>query len=232
VKKYQLLTIQMIAYFSMIPMIIYGSLNEWLILLLMYFLMFSLGSTICYHRYLTHRSFKCSKITELILLFFGHINLAGSAVSWVAMHREHHRFSDTEKDPHSPEHKGYLRTQFFHTLYEMDMKYVRDLIRNKPVVMEHKHYWKLTFLWFVILLLIDPFSVIYAWLAPAGLSRLAIGMIISYSHRDGYAHNDEWLGWLTFGEGWHGNHHKDPTNPSCHPTKDISGWIIKFIRSD
>lgn len=229
-KKYYLLSIQILAYLSLIPMLQYGTLVEWGIFAAMYFGMLCLGSTVYFHRYLAHKSFDCPVFWQYVFLFFGHINLAGSAIQWVAMHRQHHKFAETDKDPHSPMHKGYLRTHFLHTLFETDMKYVRDLVKDTKVVLEHRHYWKLMLLWITVLLLIDPAAIIYAWLAPAGLSRLAVGLILSYSHRGGYTHNDEWVGWITFGEGWHTNHHDNPSNPMWHETKDIGWWIIKCLK--
>ena len=62
----------------------------------------TLGINLCYHRLLTHRSFKTYKWVERVLTLLAFCNMQGSSVHWVAAHRQHHQHSDEEPDPHSP----------------------------------------------------------------------------------------------------------------------------------
>lgn len=62
----------------------------------------TLGINVCYHRLLTHRSFKTPRWVERLLTVLGLCNLQGSSISWVTAHRRHHQHSDHEPDPHSP----------------------------------------------------------------------------------------------------------------------------------
>jgi len=218
-------------YLSLIPMILYGTWWQWALTAFMYFGITCLGTTVYYHRYLSHHSFKCNKWFQLVCLFFAHISLQGSALQWASVHRQHHRFIETEKDPHSPTLMGFFKAHFGYP-ENVDLSYVKDLAKDNMLVIQHKHYLKFMFLWIALIgILIEPFAIIYLWMLPAGLSRGIIGLILSYSHREAYPHNDEWVGWITFGEGWHDNHHQKMSSPMFHPTKDIGWWVINKVKT-
>ncbi|KAI3926674.1 hypothetical protein MKW92_019074 [Papaver armeniacum] len=57
---------------------------------------------LCYHRSLCHKSLKLSKSVEYLFAYFGHHAGQGDPIYWVSVHRFHHQFVDTLKDPHSP----------------------------------------------------------------------------------------------------------------------------------
>jgi len=86
---------QIIAHISLIPMVIYGSPYHWLIALFIYFLNGCLGMTMTYHRLLSHRSWNPPKWVERLFTLFATIGMTGSAIAWVAIHREHHKHTDT-----------------------------------------------------------------------------------------------------------------------------------------
>jgi stearoyl-CoA desaturase (Delta-9 desaturase) len=75
--------------------------SDLLVCLILYVLS-GLGITVGFHRLLTHRSFKTGPVVRGILGALGSIAIEGPAISWVADHRKHHRFSDKPGDPHSP----------------------------------------------------------------------------------------------------------------------------------
>ena len=64
------------------------------------------GVSIGFHRYLAHKSFKTSRFFEGVLMITGSMALEGPILFWVSTHRRHHRFSDEEGDPHSPNLSG------------------------------------------------------------------------------------------------------------------------------
>src|SRR5215470_10147463 len=59
-------------------------------------------TTIGYHRYFSHRSFKTSRPFQFVLAFLAHTSAQKGALWWAAHHRIHHRYSDLPGDPHSP----------------------------------------------------------------------------------------------------------------------------------
>jgi stearoyl-CoA desaturase (delta-9 desaturase) len=64
------------------------------------------GITVGFHRLLTHRSFKTSRLLRAGFAALGSAAAEGPVIDWVATHRKHHRYSDVDGDPHSP-HVGH-----------------------------------------------------------------------------------------------------------------------------
>ncbi len=65
------------------------------------------GTTICYHRMLSHRTLRMNKAVEHMLIFWAMFNGSGAPASWVAYHRVHHAYTDTPQDISSPKHGGF-----------------------------------------------------------------------------------------------------------------------------
>jgi len=182
-----------------------------------------LGITLCYHRLLAHRSFQVPKWLEYGLTLCGALALQGGPLKWVATHRVHHAFSDRPQDPHSPRrgfwwaHVGWLFA-WDETLDRPDnyTRFVPDLTRD-PV---HQFIEKTELLYTILL-----GGALYAW---GGLSCLVWGvfarlvfvyhttwLVNSAAHLWGYqsyrtnegSRNNWWVALLSYGEGWHNNHH-------------------------
>src|SRR5690606_841284 len=64
----------------------------------------AIGVTLTYHRLLTHRSFKTPKWFEYVLTIIGCLAWQGGPIQWVGNHRIHHKHSDEDLDPHTPNH--------------------------------------------------------------------------------------------------------------------------------
>ncbi len=223
-----LLIAQIIAHLSIIPMIMYGTLSNWIVTIIVYFFTGCLGMTMTYHRMLAHKSWSTLKELEHMFAFFATFGLTGSAITWVAVHRQHHVYSDTEKDPHSPEHKGWFYAHFLSMFSEVDLRRVTHLLRDKFYIFQHRFYFEMNFIYACILYGIDPMAVIYAWLFPAMLLWNGGSSIVSLSHRNGKVNNDISLALLVWGEGYHKNHHDDPSN-SRFGKFDLGGILIKKL---
>ena len=217
---------QIIAYLSIIPMILYATWWQWIITLLMYFVLNGLGMIMTYHRLLTHRSYPCPRWLEYTLAFITTFSLTGSAITWIAIHRKHHKFADTEKDPHSPDHLGRLRVHFLTMFAEVSPRFALDLIRNNFYMWQRKYYFYIIGSYALFLYLLDPLAVVYAWLFPAFLTIFFGTLILSTSHRDGEPHDDFILGILTWGDAFHKTHHDKPMEVRLHKY-DIAGWVIE-----
>ena len=59
--------------------------------------------SVCLHRYFSHKAFRCSRSVQFALSFIGCLASQGSPIWWASKHRRHHKYCDTEKDPHSPQ---------------------------------------------------------------------------------------------------------------------------------
>ena len=190
-----------------------------------------LGVTMGYHRYWSHRNFKCPRWFEYVMMFGPHIMMIGPALTWAANHREHHKYVDTPEDPHSPYYRGVMLAYFGQVLIDINFKLVRDLLKDKLHRLQVKYYWQVVGAWALLLALIDPYALLYAWLIPAGFAKMIGSLVFTYSHRGKKAHSDMWVGLLTLGEGFHEIHHRTAWRVLWHPL-DLGGQLIKWIDRD
>ena len=122
--------------------------------ILAYFLGFT--TTVFMHRAWTHRSWIPNKYLNCIALLIYSIGCTTKSVIWCSVHRKHHRFSDTEQDPHSPYYKGKLHVMF--NMYKMnwpnDLEYAKDLLNDPLHAWFYIHYWTINLvLWFGLLII-------------------------------------------------------------------------------
>lgn len=218
--------LQMIAYLSVVPMVLYAEFYHYLIAVFFYFLYGGLGMIMGYHRLQSHRSFKCPLWWEKLLTLFATVSLTGPAIDWVAIHRAHHKYQDTDKDPHSPDHLGIFRVHFLTMFAEVSPRFAMDLIRNKFYAWQRKYYFHIIAVFAIVLFFIDPFMVVYIWLFPAFLTIFLGTLILSVNHRGEKPHNDFLLGIMTWGDGFHENHHKKPMDVRLHKY-DMIGYLIE-----
>lgn len=220
--------LQIIAYLSVIPMLLYSTWWQWFIAFFMYFIFNGLGMIMTYHRLLTHRSFKCPKWLEYFLTFVTTYSLTGSAITWIAIHRKHHKYADTKDDPHSPDHLGFWRVQFFTAFAPVEGRYAVDLMRDKFYMWQHKHYISIVLLTIVVLALINPMLPVYTVMFPAALTLFFGTLVLSYAHKDFQARSVTWLALITFGDAFHDVHHENPNSYRLHKY-DLVGWIIEKV---
>lgn len=97
----------------------------------------TLGINVFYHRFLTHKGFQCPKWLEHSLAILAVCCFQDSPAQWVAVHRRHHEYSDTELDPHSPirgffwAHIGWVLFKSADvTRLELYSRYARDVVRE------------------------------------------------------------------------------------------------------
>ena len=187
-----------------------------------------LGITLGYHRLLTHRSFKAPKWLEYFLTMCGALAAQSGPMKWVATHRIHHAFADRAQDPHSP-NRGFWWAHLFWLLAYDDVldhptkhwRYAPE-IANDPV---HRFISKTNVLQQVILGLLLlawggwPF-VIWGVFVRIVFAWHCTWLVNSAAHIWGYrtyetgeaSRNNWWVALLTYGEGWHNNHHAYPTS--------------------
>ena len=185
------------------------------------------GLSIGLHRRFAHNQFQTSKTFEVISLFLSMLAFSRSPVGWIGAHRIHHRFSDTEKDPHSPTHKGFWNVLLNNWKVEkIDRGFVKDLYRNPRIMFFHKHWLKLHIATAVATSLIS-FQVFFIFvLSPLVLGFISYGLFNALGHKDEKPVTNYFINLLSAGEGHHNIHHKNP-NKIRLSEYDISGWIIE-----
>lgn len=178
------------------------------------------GVTAGYHRYFSHRTFKTGRVFQFVLAFIAQSSAQSGVLWWAANHRHHHRFSDTEADVHSPvlrsfwyAHVGWI---FAKRYAETDLTAVPDLAGFPELVWLDRHpHLPATVLALAVWaaaggsgLVVGFFwSTVAVWHATFAINSLAhvVGRR-RYLTAD-ESRNNWWLAFLTFGEGWHNNHH-------------------------
>lgn len=190
----------------------------WALSVFMYYLTGCLGITITFHRYITHRSFKMPKWCEYLFTFFGAVGCTGSSIGWMAVHNAHHRYSDLPGDPHNPHLIG---PKMLLSNYDYDFKILHSkyLLRDKFHVFLHQYYYLILAVWATLLFVIDYRLGLFGFVVPAFLQIWTSNISNYANHMWGYRNYKEmkdtstntwWVSLITWGEGWHNNHHAEP----------------------
>jgi stearoyl-CoA desaturase (delta-9 desaturase) len=207
-----------------------------------------LGITLCYHRLLTHRSFSVPKFLEYFLTVCGVLAMQGGPLKWVATHRIHHAFSDRPQDPHSPT-RGFWWAHML-WLFPFDealddptknVRFVPELTRDRVIVWLERYQGSVIFAHGLALFVIGGLpALIWGFFVRAIVVYHSTWLVNSATHLWGYqtfstnegSRNNWWVAVLTFGEGWHNNHHAYPTS-AAHGLRwwefDITYLTIRFL---
>jgi stearoyl-CoA desaturase (delta-9 desaturase) len=185
------------------------------------------GITAGYHRYFSHRAFRTSRAFQLVLAILGAASAQKGPLWWAAHHRDHHRWSDGPEDIHSPFRHGFW---WSHVGWILSRRHdatklgrVKDLARFAELRWLDR--WHLAV----------PGALAAGLFLAGGLPALLWGFFVStallwhgtfvinslahvlgsrrYATADG-SRNSLLLALVTFGEGWHNNHHFYPSAAS------------------
>ncbi len=188
----------------------------------------SLGVGMGYHRLLTHRGYKTPKWVEYFLTVCATLALQGGPIFWVATHRIHHKHSDKEGDPHSPRdgkwwaHVGWILVgKSMHHDTTTLVRYVPDLAKDKFHVWITKFHYLPIIVLAAILFAVGglPF-VLWGIFVRTVLGLHFTWLVNSATHLWGsrrfetkdQSTNNFLVALVTFGEGWHNNHHAHPVS--------------------
>lgn len=221
------------------------------ITLLLHWLFGSIGICLGYHRLLSHRSFKVPQWLEYAIALIGALALQGGPIFWVAGHRLHHAYTeDVDKDPYSAR-KGfwwshmlwlfYPHEQFFD--YEQYQRYAPDLVRDPFYRWLNRYYLLLQIPLGLLLYVLGGWSfVLWGMVVRSVLLWHSTWFINSVTHLWGYrtfetndnSRNLWWAALLTYGEGWHNNHHAHPNVAKAGWRwweVDITWWSISLLKT-
>ncbi|MDP9054358.1 MAG: fatty acid desaturase [Acidobacteriota bacterium] len=195
----------------------------------LYWVATGLGISMGYHRLHTHRGYKCPLWLEYFFAVCGTLSLEGGPIFWVAVHRIHHQKSDQPGDPHSPRHEGFFWAHMGwiifgegnHNNTKLMSKYAPDLAKHRFYVELNNWHWVPMVVLGVILLAIGGLPLMLWGICVRVVFGLhATWLVNSATHMWGRrrfatrddSRNNWWVAALTFGEGWHNNHHAHPTS--------------------
>jgi stearoyl-CoA desaturase (delta-9 desaturase) len=194
----------------------------------LYWVATGLGISMGYHRLHTHRSYKVPRWMEYFFAVCGTLTLEGGPIFWTAIHRIHHQRSDQPGDPHSPRegawwsHVGWILVgETKHNNTMLLGKYAPDLAKDPFYVWLNNYHWVSNVALAVLLYAVGGLP----FLLWAGFFRIVFGLhatwlVNSATHMWGgrrFATRDDsrnnwWVALISFGEGWHNNHHAHPTS--------------------
>ena len=178
------------------------------------------GLTAGYHRYFAHRAYKTSRWFQFVLAWLGCSAMQKGPLWWAGHHRRHHKYSDTPDDPHSPvvntvwwAHVGWVLSD---RSTRAPLGEIKDFGTVPELRLLNRLHW------------VPGLAAAGLCYVVGGLSGLVWGFLVGtvllyhgtflvnsachlwgtrrYATGDG-SRNNWWAALLTFGEGWHNNHH-------------------------
>jgi stearoyl-CoA desaturase (delta-9 desaturase) len=191
--------------------------------------------TAFYHRYFSHRAFRTTRLVQFAFALLGAASVQRGPLWWAAHHRHHHAHADAPADLHSPRkgfwhsHAGWFLTR---AAFRTDASRIRDLMRFPelrwldrfdtavPAALAIALYASGAALERLApgLHTSGPQLLVWGFCVSTVVLFHATVTINSLAHRFGRrrfptrddSRNNAWLALLTFGEGWHNNHHFFP----------------------
>jgi len=217
-----------------------------------------LGITMGAHRLWAHKSFKASPSVRFMLMIFQTLSFQNSVYEWCRDHRVHHKFTETDADPHNAK-RGFFFAHMGWLMYKKHPDVIvsgktldySDLMEDSFVRFQRKYYLPLVAL---VCFVIPTFVPIYFWnehwltaLMVPGFMRYTFvlhftWLVNSLAHYVGtrpydksvYAVENPLVAYLALGEGWHNFHHVFPFDYRAaelggFSTKNVTTGIIEFL---
>jgi stearoyl-CoA desaturase (delta-9 desaturase) len=214
----------------------------------LYYVTAALGISLGFHRMLTHRSLETPRWLEYVLAVCGTLALQGGPITWIATHRVHHANADRDGDPHNVRRGlGWAHIEWLYRKNDArpieaeQRRLAPDLYKVPFYVFLERSY----LLWQVALGLALFALGGWPWVIWGIFVRVVVAyhftwLVNSAAHHSGYrtfptgdrSTNNWWVALLTWGEGWHNNHHAFPFS-ARHGLRrfevDITWYSIRFL---
>ncbi len=223
------------------------ALSWWAAAGLFYALYYGVGMSAGLHRYYAHRQFAARRWARAAMLFCATAGGQSAPAAWIHQHRLHHRGADTPGDPHwFAAHGWKMLLVWGYPRYGFSPWALRRYFRAEPMLLWlHRYHNAALAGWVAALALIGGVpAVLFAWAIPMAWTTFASLALVTAAHarlpgsyrnhrtRDA-SYNNPWLAVLTFGEGWHNNHHKNPRAPRFSSRAweiDFGAVIVRLLR--
>jgi len=178
------------------------------------------GVTAGYHRYFSHRSYRLGRAGQFLMAFLAQTSAQKGILWWAAQHREHHRHSDLKQDIHSPWQRGFWWSHVGWILSNehdnYDARKVADMARYPELRWLDRYHWLPTIVFAACILWAGGRGAfVWGYVVSTVLLYHCTFAINSLAHLFGsrrfdtpdHSRNNWLLALVTFGEGWHNNHH-------------------------
>lgn len=196
-----------------------GASPAWLIPAFALYLTIALTVTVGYHRLFTHNAFETSRFWHWFFGITGCVSLNSAPMHWSVVHINHHKYSDTDKDPYDANFSHYLR--FIERKDLQPTKNEVRMMRDPMHVFFVNHSLTLSIVFALLMLVISYEAFLFLWALPTTTYLVTAGLHTIFAHGEKLAPNDTrrssarnlWL--LEFivpmgGEWLHKEHHEKP----------------------
>ncbi len=183
----------------------------------------AVGISLCFHRSLTHRGLRIWKPLEYVMAFLGTLSFQGGPITWVSTHRQHHATTDRDGDPHGTD-RGFFWAHCEWLLKKNSavpdeaarVRLAPDLTSDPIYRFLDRNNVQLQVLLALALYVWGGWSfVVWGSFVRLVLMYHSTWLVNSAAHMFGYrtyktndfSRNNWWVAILSWGEGWHNNHH-------------------------
>src|SRR5438876_10766071 len=242
-------TFLVIAHAAAIAALFFWSWPALISAVILYWVAGSLGIGMGFHRLITHRGYRVPKLVEYFLVTCGTLAIEGGPIQWVVTHRIHHAPTDRSGDPHTPRDGGWwahIGWILRGTAQDHDQatiqRYAPDLVKDRYYVWLNRFFFVPLIVLGLLLFVFGGWSVmLWGVFFRVTIALHATWLVNSATHMWGRkrfdtgedSRNSWWVALLTFGEGWHNNHHAHPTS-ARHGLKwyeiDFNWWGIRVLQ--
>ena len=207
----------------------YTSGSDWLVFLTLTAITILGGHSVGMHRLLIHRSFKTPLWIEHLLVYLGVLVGMAGPIGMIRLHdmRDWHQ-RQTSCPPFPSHATGFWRDAFWQLHCKFKLQNAPEFILE-PRVRDSGFYQWLERTWMLQQL---PLAALLYAIGGFSLVGIGVGLRVfvsltghwvvgHFAHKTGeqrwvidnlpvQGYNLPYLGWITFGENWHGNHHAFP----------------------
>lgn len=195
-----------------------------------------IGSEVGSHRLWSHRSFKTSRFWEKTIIVLNTLSGEGSIIAFAGIHRLHHKYSDTDRDPHNPKTNLWGTIFYQHKVDEFNSRLVRDLISDRWLVWQHRYYFTIQMVIFVTLTLVS-WTALWYYAVNVWMTLFANFLVNVVCHRWGDtpyqladdSRDNNWADIFLIGAGRHNSHHANPGQTHM-AWFDVWGYFIRWIK--
>ena len=202
---------------------------DWTAVLIGWIIFGPIATGVGLHRLLAHRSFETHPWIENTLAYLATLSAYAPILFWVSQHQYHHKHSDTEEDPTSPELRGLWYSFLYWRFLKENlaktslMNYCsRKIMKDKTLMWFNNNFTMLIWIHVIVLFVISPTLLLSLYLLPMLIESTRVNILNSFSHVSNLpfsyrnydtpdkSYNNIIIGYLSMGFGWHNNHHHDP----------------------
>ena len=177
------------------------------------------------HRYCSHKSWQPNRFVEAVSAFLCSAFVLTPSMGWASTHRSHHRFTDTERDPHGNVHSVFHNFMVFNGIPSIT-SIPRWMIRDKLYVMQAKYYWEVAILFGLLMFAIGLGGFWVATISVAYVFQVTLNLL---GHPNKSPTNNPLLALIYSGELYHKFHHENPGVPRFGLFDAPYQFFIRFL---